>query len=143
MKKLVIVLVVFVGISSYAQHGFDNNRAIGNQFTAEQHATLKSKKMALFLDLNSDQQKKVYNLILKQEQEFATNKAKREKDFSAGKIPTSEEHFAMMDKRLDSKLTFQNDLKSLLTPSQFKIWKKTAEKREASQLKKPKMNRWK
>ncbi len=141
MKKLAMVLVVIVGLSSYAQHNPQNNNfGIENQFTAEQQATLKSKKMALHLDLNSDQQNKVYNLILRQEQDFAKFKSKMKKDREDGKQPTSEEHFNRMNKNLDAKLAFQNELKSILTPSQFQVWKESAKKMAQSQFKNQRMN---
>lgn len=141
MKKLAIVLVVLLGLSAYSQNEpFGNDRGIKNQFTAEQNADLRSKRMTLHLDLNSDQQKKVYKLILKQEQDLSVLKTQMLKDRVAGKQATSDELFNKMTKGLDAKLAFQNELKSILTPAQFENWKKNNETMAKSHFNKPKMN---
>lgn len=138
MKKLVMVLVVLVGFSAYAQQiPKINAKGIENQFTAEQNASLKSKRMALHLDLNSNQQTQVYNLILRQEQDLVKFKSEMKKDLEYGKQPTS---FNRMNKVLDTKLVFQNELKIILTPAQFQVWKESAKKMAQSRFKNQKMN---
>ena len=141
MKKLAIVLVVLLGFGAYSQNQSQcNDRGIKNQFTAEQNADLRSKRMAMHLDLNSDQQKKVYKLILKQEQDLSVLKTQMLKDRVAGKQATSDDHFNLMSKGLDAKLAFQNELKSILTPAQFENWKKNNETMAKSHFNKSKMN---
>jgi len=141
MKKLAIVLVVLLGFGAYSQNqSLCNDRGIKNQFTVEQNADLRSKRIALHLDLNSDQQKKVYKLVLKQAQDLAPLKTQMLKDRVAGKQPTSDEHFSLMTKGLDAKLVFQNELKSILTPTQFENWKKNNETTVKSHFNKSKKN---
>jgi len=124
MKKTIILLVVLISMSTYAQHEFQNNqRHFKNSFTSEQNATLKSKKMALHLDLNSQQQKEIYGLILKQEKK--RDKLRKERQsLKEGKMKiTPEKRFKMINKGLDAKLAFQSELRDILSPKQYDIWK--------------------
>ncbi|MCF6213668.1 MAG: hypothetical protein L3J45_06540 [Flavobacteriaceae bacterium] len=133
MKKTIILLVVLISMSTYAQHEFQNNqRHSKNNFTSEQNATLKSKKMALHLDLNSQQQKEIYGLILKQEKK--RDKLRKERQsLKEGKMKiTPEKRFKMINKGLNAKLAFQSELRDILSPKQYENWKR--DKREHAQL---------
>ena len=94
MKKLVglSVIVILFSLTMNAQVK-KGNRGQGSEFTSEQMATLQAKKMALRLDLDANQQKSIYKVMLKSAQEresFRTNNMQKRKD---GVKPTSEERF--------------------------------------------------
>jgi len=132
MKKIIILLVAFLSIGIFAQPGSKfNHKPFKNGFTPEQNATLKTKRMALNLDLNAVQQKKVYNLILNQEIKFDKIKFKRQQAFKNGVRPTREQQYNRINKGLDAKINFQNRLKNILNTKQYIEFKRGAFKRMA------------
>ncbi|NQW36422.1 MAG: hypothetical protein HQ471_05385 [Flavobacteriales bacterium] len=146
MKKIIILLVVLVSMSTYAQHRPEkqnNQKRFAQNFTSEQNATLKSKKMALHLDLNTAQQNKIYALILKQEQKRDQFRIKRQSLKDDEMKITPEKRFEMMDKGLDAKLAFQSEMKTILSPKQYEIWKKHAKKNDDSRFRKPEIHQQK
>jgi len=140
MKKTIILLVAFLSLGAYAQHGpQQGHKSFENMFTPQQNATLKAKRMALHLDLNEAQQQKVYNLILKQEIRFKKIKTERKLAFKKGIKPTNEQRFNDINKSLDAKLNFQKRLKNILNEKQYAEFKNGIQKRMA--LKPRKMNK--
>jgi len=138
MKNIITFLAIVLSLTGFAQNKPDYQQ--GKRipyFTPEQQATLKSKQMALHLDLNKQQQKQVYGLVLKQEQTVKKFRKKRRKKFINGEKSTKAQQFNRLNKRLDSKLVFQGKLKNILNDKQYAQWKKEAGKR--AQLKHHKM----
>jgi len=132
MKKIIILLVAFLSVGIFAQPGPKfNHKPFKNGFTPQQNATLKTKRMALHLDLNAAQQKKVYNLILNQEIKFDKIKFKRQQAFKNGERPTRAQLFNTLNKGLAAKINFQNRLKNILDAKQYAEFKKGAFKRVA------------
>lgn len=102
---------------SYAQEPRDD----AQNFTAAERASLHTKKMTLALALDNAQSKKVYAVILpKVEQRMATKAAKKEQQ--ERQKPSKEERFKRINMRLDTKIAFQNEMKSILTEPQFEQW---------------------
>jgi len=130
MKKIITLLAIVLSLTCFAQTKPDYQQ--GKRipyFTPEQQATLKSKQMALHLDLNKQQQKQVYGLVLKQEQTVKKFRKKRRKEFINGEKPTKAQLFNRLNKSLESKLAFQGKLKNILNDKQYTQWKKEAGKR--------------
>lgn len=90
-------------------------------FTAEQMATLQTKKMSLKLDLTENQISKVYDINLKaakaRESKMAEMKNKKEQ----GK-PSAEERYNMMIGRLDTRIEYKKELAKVLTKEQLEKW---------------------
>ena len=63
MKKLILIAIAFIGLQATAQQKQGTNRGErGNKMmtlSAEDMATLQTKKMTLALDLNESQQKEI------------------------------------------------------------------------------------
>ena len=97
MKKVIAVLVLFVGLNTMAQ------KRENRDLNPEQIATLTTKKMTLDLDLNESQQSKIYKLQLENAKSRMTkmeaHKKAKENSESMKKL-SSEERFA---KKTDSK----------------------------------------
>lgn len=95
-------------------------------FTPEQMATLRAKKMTLTLDLSTAQQSSVKALILKN---ATTRKAKMEerrakrKEGDAKKL-TSDERFTMQNAMLDNKIAQKVAMKKILSDDQYSKWEK-------------------
>jgi len=122
MKKILILLLVVFSVTTYAQKE-KNYKGMDQDFSPEQQAILKTKKMAFELDLSEAQQSQMLELNKK----WATE---REKNKAALKAQNSEEmsstdKFNKMNAMLDMQLAHQKELKKVLNEDQYKIWQRT------------------
>ena len=136
MKPYLLIAFILVGTTSFAQHSKRGPETPPpppmnkmKEMSAENIATLMSKKMTLQLDLSETQQAKVYELILE-----STLKKKAQRANRPEEKPSKEEHFEMQNKMLDDKIAFSKSMKSILTDTQYSLWKEQGQKRK----KKPK-----
>ena len=124
MKKLALIVLLVVGLSTYAQEGKKQERqgAERERLSPEQRNQLQLKKMTLDLNLNESQQKEIAKILeeqsTKRQAEMATFKANKDK----GVKPTAEERFAMKNKKLDEAIAVKAKVQKVLTPEQFKKW---------------------
>jgi hypothetical protein len=124
MKKLALIVLLVVGLSTYAQEGKKQERqgADRERLSPEQRNQLQLKKMTLELNLNESQQKEIAKILeeqsAKRQAEMATFKANKDK----GVKPTAEERFAMKNKKLDEAIALKAKVQKVLTPEQFKKW---------------------
>lgn len=97
-----------------------------NDFTPEQQAVLKTKKMTLHLDLNQNQQ----NQLLALNEKWAKEKeAKRAELKSLNKEElTSDQKFNHMNDMLDTQIAHQKEIKKILNEEQYEEWKKSRSK---------------
>ncbi len=123
MKNIATMLMLFIALTATAQR--DHHK--GEDLSAEQQATLHTKKMTLALVLETSQSEKVYQILLDQAQK---RKARHDERKSQDKSKlTKEERFARENERLDSKIAMQNKMKNILTEEQFKLWRKMNHKK--------------
>ena len=123
MKKLLVLSLLFiVSFNSFSQ----NRKQLGNKlksFSAEQIATLQTKKMTLSLDLNLKQQNEIFNVFL---EEIKFKKTKRgeinERKNNSKEGLSSEEIFDMMNEKLDHQIALKNKMKTILNKDQFLVW---------------------
>lgn len=110
MKKLIMVLVLLTGMFMQApMHAQKPQRnRVHSRFTPEQRAEIRSKQMALALNLSEAQQKKIRSLRMKQRELRKQLKNDARAD-----------HFTRRSKKLDNKLAFRRELASILTPAQM------------------------
>ncbi len=130
MKKLIAIAVLLISIQGIAQPKERGGRM--NNYTAEEIANLRSKKLTLELDLNKSQQDNVYKVIL---EEATFRKAKMEERKAArengtAQKPTEEERLKMMNERLDRQIAVKKKMKSILNDEQYAKWQKIQEKME-------------
>jgi len=122
MKKTVTLVLMMVGITAFAQQNQTPLKEKPN-FTPEQLAELRSKELALQIDLNASQIKQVQALVLKnarERQDFQKNQ--KTLKVENGERPTDDELFKMKNERLDKQLAYQGEMKKILTPEQFAKW---------------------
>lgn len=135
MKKLFVITLLVVSGSVFAQRSMHHDakkqhhkKEFMKDLSAEQIATLKTKKMTLALDLNKGQQDKMYALSLTEvkahKQQMETRKKTMNK--ADGKKPelSSDEKFQRMNTKLDKKIALKNKIKSILTEEQFQKWQR-------------------
>jgi len=122
MKKILIILLLAFSVSIYAQNE-KKYKSLAKDFTPEQQAILKTKKMALDLDLNDTQQSQMLDLNKK----WAIERDKNREAFK-GHNPeemTATDKFNRMNKMLDTQLANQKQIKKILNDDQYYTWKKT------------------
>ncbi|SMC46831.1 hypothetical protein [Cellulophaga tyrosinoxydans] len=119
MKKVIAVLVLFVGLNAMAQKRENRN------LNPEQIATLTTKKMTLDLDLNESQQSKIYELQLENAKSRMTKmEAHRKENSESMKKLSSEERFAKKTEMLDHQIAQKKKIKTILNADQFEKWEK-------------------
>jgi len=135
MKKLFVVALLILSVSVFAQEPMHreakkqhHKKEFMKDLTAEQLATLKTKKMTLALDLNKGQQDKMYALNLdvvkdRKKQMEARKKAMKKAEGKKTEL-SSEEKFNRMNTQLDKKIVLKNNVKSILSEEQFQKWER-------------------
>lgn len=130
MRKLagLILLAMLVAFQTNAQ---EQKKELKKKapLTAEQNATLTSKKMALALDLSEAQQKQVYQMMLKQAEIRKTKMAEFKKAREEGKELTQDQRFQMQKDRLDAQIAHKAEMKKILSEEQYQKWQKTSKQR--------------
>ena len=128
MKQLAVLLVFLTTFGAMAQkHDGPNmrQRAMADM-TAEQVATLHTKKMTLVLDLTDKQAKKIMAINLEEAERRKAKRAeiKAKKESGEWKRPTSDERFEIANARLDHQIAQHQKMKEVLTEEQYQTWKK-------------------
>lgn len=137
MKKVLISMAVLSSLTAFAQCDRHHREAL-QDMSAEQVATLHTKKMALSLDLTEEQQQEVLKINL-ENAEF--RKAKMEerkalKDLDETKKRATDEKYADMNDHLDRQLAEQSKMKNVLTEEQYLQWKKLKQQKRMRSKKK-------
>ena len=128
MKTLMIIALAFIttiGFSQDRERNQEKRQKMQQEMqdlTPEQRAELKTKRLALQLDLSEAQQKQVLNLQL----EMAKKRSAKKQEM---KKKTEEANFYdKANKRLDFKTEYQNKMKAILSESQYNTWKENKNK---------------
>lgn len=126
MKKVIIVMMLFVGVTALAQKGERSGRAHMKDLSPDQIATLQTKKATLALDLTEAQQEQMNALFV---ENAKIRKAKMEdrkaqKESGETKKPTSEEKYARANARLDHQIAQKAKLAEILSAEQMEKWEK-------------------
>jgi hypothetical protein len=119
MKKLCIVALLVIGLSSFAQERKERHpKGEIEQMTLEQRNQLHLKKMTLDLDLNAKQQEQVGKLMTEQMAKIEKMKAEHKAKMEEAKAL----RFEMKNKMLDEQIELKNKMKSILSADQFAKW---------------------
>lgn len=122
MKKAILLFALWGSTTvAFAQVAQQNKQI----YSPETRAELQAKRMALDLDLDDKQQKKVETTLLKQHQEMQKMRAER-------KDQTATDKAALSNARLDAKLAFQKDMQKILNKEQYAKWKADQAKKQAN-----------
>ena len=132
MKKLVLIALAFIAIQATAQEqrrqgrdGQERRQKMAN-LSAEDMATLQTKKMILHLDLNESQQAKIQKINLENaiQRKSMMEDRKAKKESGELKKPTEEERLKMMNAQLDHKIAMKAKMKNILDDAQYTKWEK-------------------
>ena len=125
MKKLILIFLFASTLITVGQNEQRNMKLAAN-FTPEQQAILKTKEMAIHLDLNASQQSQILTLNKKWIQK-TTAKKEAYKDLNKEDM-SSDQKFEMMNKALDNRLAHQEEIKKILNKEQYETWKESSRK---------------
>ena len=138
MKKVLIICLALLTFSLQAQPGNNGGKQRGERkmnYTPEQIAELKTKKMVLHLDLTVQQEKKVYALMLEKANQ---RKIRREENKTKdNKEMSFERRKGMLEDRIEEK----KELKTILTKEQFEKWETNMKRKNKKQAKRKKQKR--
>ncbi len=123
MKNLITIVFTIFTLSIFAQETEQINKK--SNFTSEQIATLQTKQMTLHLDLTEAQQKKVYQVQLKNVIERKAKKEENKALRDSDKKLTSDEKFKRKIDQLDAQIAKNNEMKQILNDEQYQNWKKS------------------
>jgi periplasmic protein CpxP/Spy len=126
MKKLLLIVLIAIGISGFAQKANGSER---EQYSPEQKATIMSKKMRNSLDLTEQQTNEVKALLLSKIEKNSSLREKIKAKRASGEKFSKDERFAMQNARLDEKATTIAEFKKILSPEQFAKFEVLKEKR--------------
>jgi hypothetical protein len=130
MKKLIVIAVLTIGLSTFAQKPAKNPRKENvEQFTPQQRNELRLKTLTLDLGLNAAQQKEIGKIITEMEAKKEAFQKERLAKKEVGTKPTNDELFEMRIKLLDEKIATKERLKKILDVKQFEKWEQMQSKR--------------
>jgi len=134
MKKLVLIVMALVAMHVTAQeHKREHQKGEKQEkhqkfkdFTPEQIAKLKTKEMALKLDLTEAQQRDIEKIYLADaKQRLATRKERKfKREKNNGKKQSKDERFNFMNNRLDNQISNKKEMKRILSKEQFEKFEK-------------------
>lgn len=135
---VVIALTSTIMVSAQQQRHSWGKGKYHKEFTVEQLATLKTKKMTLALDLSEKQQREVMTLHMAEVEYRKTKMEERQAKKESGELkkPTAEERYAMQNAKLDRMIAQQKQLKEILSNEQYDQWKKMQLYRHSQQKQK-------
>ncbi len=124
MKKVILLVALLAGFTAMAQKGERGNKGDFKNMSAEQMATLQTKKMTLDLDLSEAQQSKIQALNLEKatKRKAIMDERKAQKETAERPKLTSDEQYAKKTERLDASIAHKAELKKILSDEQFEKW---------------------
>ncbi|TNJ42592.1 hypothetical protein KFZ70_01905 [Tamlana fucoidanivorans] len=141
MRKILVLVAAFISLQAVAQapkkqgQRHKEGRQTMMNMSAEDMATLQTKKMTLMLDLTASQQTEIQKINLenatKRKAIMAEHKAKKESGLL--QKPTQEEKVARMHAMLDHRIAVKAKMKKILDKEQYEKWEK-AQKRMAMKM---------
>ena len=129
-KILILALAMFALQATAQQHNKKGNKGErANKMmnlSAEEIATLQTKKMTLFLDLNESQQAKIQKINLENatKRKSMMEARKAQKENGEFKKPSQEERLKMANDKLDHKIAMKAKMKDILNDEQYAKWEK-------------------
>lgn len=133
MKKVLMVALLIVGMTSFAQvrKAPENRKAQMEQLSPEQRNELQLKKLTLDLNLNASQQNEMKKIIAEQTAKREARMAERNANKDKAVKPKANERFARKNQMLDEQIAMKQRVSKVLSAEQMEKWEqmKTDKKR--------------
>lgn len=134
MKKLLVVAILALGATSFAQEKMEKRNADitpqERKEIQEKRIDLQTTKLKAELDLTDDQVAKLKDMYARQHQGRLDMQQKMMEIRKTGQKPTEEQRLNMKNDRDAFKEKFDNEFKSILTADQFAKWEKNNKERQ-------------
>lgn len=127
MKSIIYITILFLSINTLAQQ-VQPGRA-DSKLNPKQQAELRTKELALSLDLSKKQMAEIQSLELERAKSRQANRAARDNRRASGEQPTKEARFEMRSQQLDSQKAHQDKMKKILSEEQYNTWKEIRQKK--------------
>jgi Spy/CpxP family protein refolding chaperone len=127
MKKLILVALLVVGITTFAQVKSEERK---EKFTPEQRVDFQVKKMTKDLNLNEKQAEQIKALITKEIQKRESKRAKMKAKREEQTKPSKEEMESRKTEMKASQDTTKAEMKKILTTDQYAKWELKQEERK-------------
>jgi hypothetical protein len=141
MKKLSLFLIMLISISAFSQQKDQHQRADMKNMSAEEMATLQTKKLTLLLDLDQAQQLEVKKLYQEKAEARKAMMAEHKAMMAEDSEKSKEKRFERMNGGLDKQLEYQEKMKKILNEEQFKKWQDSRSKMRNSNHKDRRSNK--
>jgi len=128
MKKIAFIVLLGLSFALHAQRGKEKQQE-RNEYTPEQQAVLKTKKMALHLDLNEDQQKKLIEINKKWVEKRTKEREEFKAQFEGDQRPDADTRYKHQVQMLDNRMAYQKEVEKILNKDQYSTWKELQSKR--------------
>jgi len=130
MKKTMALCALLIGLAANAQHRphhTDPETEHRTELSPEQQATLQSKRMTLALGLDKQQQNQMTALLKTRLDAHKESRAGRKSEAGSAEQKDGASRYVAMNERLDRQITFQENIKGILSDSQFEQWRSLRE----------------
>lgn len=122
MKKLLLVFVMGLGLTAFAQTATPSHKAQMEKMTPEQMTQKQLDHLTKELKLDATQQPKVQALLNERNMKVKDLKMQKEALDAKGATATAEEKKMLAQKMKAQKSDFEMKMKGVLTPEQFQKW---------------------
>ncbi len=122
LKNIAFVVLLGLSLSMHAQRG-KSHHGQKSEFTAEQQAVLKTKKMALAFDLSDDQQEKLIDLNTKWAEKRNQHREEFKKLKETDQKLDADARYERQLQVLEDQLAYQKELEKILNKEQYLSWK--------------------
>jgi Spy/CpxP family protein refolding chaperone len=130
MKKLILIALLVVGVTSFAQVE-KLGKAGMEKLTPEQRQEKQLKRLTTELNLTAEQQAQVGKILAENGEKREAHKAKRE-EMKAQQVKRTEEQKAAFKKQREEEKAVMNEkMKKILSAEQFEKWNTLKEKGKA------------
>ena len=129
MKKIAFVILLSLSFALHAQRGKGQEHP-KSDYTPEQQAVLKTKKMALHLDLSEDQQEKLIVVNKKWAEKRAKEREELKVQFEGDERPDADTRYKHQLQMLDDQMAYQKEIEKILNKDQYTTWKEHQGKRK-------------
>jgi hypothetical protein len=130
MKKTMALCALLIGLGASAQHRphhTDRENQHLAELSAQQRATIQSKHLTLALGLDQQQQEQIAALLKTRLDERMEWKARRKSEAGSTEQKDGASRYVTINNRLDSEIAFQENIKAILSDSQFEQWRSLRE----------------
>lgn len=126
MKKILLVAVMLVSVITFAQE----KRKKGREVSPEKKVELQVARLKIELDLNEKQTTDLRNVIQDHQQKRAKQRAEFGDKKDSLHKPNPAQREQMKKIKAEEKKAFEEQLKKILTPTQFETWQQNKEARK-------------